>query len=86
MQITVRINGVDPKISELGEEGNSERIFEVKKQNIISNTSCSIFSKNEHDQNASHVLVDVGNGVISSIERGFPSLRDGTSYLSDSHL
>ena len=30
--------------------------------------------------------MDVANGVISSIERGFPSLRDGTSYLLDSHL
>ena len=86
MEITVRINGVFPNISELGEEEISERTIEVKKQNITSNTSCSIFSQNEHNQNTSHVLVDVGHGVVQSIERGFSKLGFGSSSISDPHL
>ena len=86
MQVTVRFNGVLPNVSELGEEEISERTFEVMKQNIASNTSCSIFSKNEHNENTSHVLVDVGRGVVQSIERGFSSLKFKSSSLPNLHL
>ena len=86
MQVAVRFNGVLSNISELGEEENSERTFKVMKQNIASNTSCSIFSKNEQNENTSHVLVDVGRGVVQSIERGSSTLEFKSSSLSDFHL
>ena len=86
MQVAVRFNGVLSNISELGEEENSERTFKVMKQNIASNTSCSIFSKNEQNENTSHVLVDVGRGVVQSIERGSSTLEFKSSSLPDLHL
>jgi phosphoribosyl 1,2-cyclic phosphodiesterase len=69
IQLKVRINGTLPDITTLGSEGLSERAAEVKNQNIISNTSCSIFSKSETNQ-IFHILVDVGQGIVQSIEKG----------------
>ena len=86
MQVAVRFNGVLSNISELGEEENSERTFKVMEQNIAPNTSCSIFSKNEQNENTSHVLVDVGRGVVQSIERGSSTLEFKSSSLPDLHL
>ena len=73
MQLTVRINGTLPDISVLGSEDDSERASEVKNQNIFSNTSCSIFLQNETNQ-IFHILFDIGQGIIQSIEKGFPAL------------
>ncbi len=69
IQLMVRINGTLPDITTLGSEGLSERAAEVKNQDIISNTSCSIFSKSETNQ-IFHILVDVGQGIVQSIEKG----------------
>ncbi len=69
IQLMVRINGTLPDITTLGSEGLSERAAEVKNHDIISNTSCSIFSKSETNQ-IFHILVDVGQGIIQSIEKG----------------
>lgn len=74
MQIIARINGTLPDITMLGSEENSERAMEIKKQNIYSNTSCSIFLKNESDQKIFHILVDIGQGIIQSIEKGFSDM------------
>ncbi len=67
-QITVRINGTFPDITTLGSEQISERAAEVKKS-TITNTSCSIISNNETNQKL-HILVDVGQGIVNSIEKG----------------
>ncbi len=73
MQIILRINGVFPDINLLGGEDNSERAAEVKNQNKFSNTSCSIFLKSE-TKLLFHLLVDIGQGVMQSIEKGFSNL------------
>lgn len=87
MQITVRFNGVLPNVSELeGKEESSARAMEVKQQNVKSNTSCSIYSKNEDTHTIHHVLVDVGNGVVQSIDQGFSSLNFESSSSTDSFL
>ena len=43
-QLMVRINGTLPNISTLGDEQKSERAAEIKRNKIIANTSCSVFS------------------------------------------
>ena len=43
-QLSVRINGTLPNISTLGDEQKSERVAEIKRNKIIANTSCSVFS------------------------------------------
>ncbi|HEX5518924.1 MAG TPA: MBL fold metallo-hydrolase [Candidatus Nitrosocosmicus sp.] len=86
IQLIVRINGTLPDITTLGNEELSERAAEVKNQNIISNTSCSIFSKSDTNQ-IFHILVDVGQGIVQSIEKGSSNLGFETSssfqYLPD---
>ena len=76
-QLIVRINGTLPDISTLGSEEKSERAAEVKQQNIGTNTSCSLFaaSDDEHTNQIFHVLVDVGQGIVQSIEKGISDLR-----------
>ena len=72
IQLMVRINGTLPDITTLGSEGLSEE-WKIKNHNIISNTSCSIFSKSETTQ-IFHILVDVGQGIVQSIEKGSSDL------------
>ena len=87
MQITVRINGTLPNFSSLGSEDESERSAEVKKQNISSNTSCSIFLQNETNQ-IFHILFDIGQGVVQSIEKGVSDIgfkSSSSSSLSPSY-
>jgi phosphoribosyl 1,2-cyclic phosphodiesterase len=77
-QLIVRINGTLPDISTLGTVEKSERAAEVKQQNIGTNTSCSLFavaSDDEHINKIFHVLVDVGQGIVQSIEKGISDLR-----------
>ena len=77
-QLIVRINGTLPDISTLGTAEKSERAAEVKQQNIRTNTSCSLFavaSDYEHTNQIFHVLVDVGQGIVQSIEKGISDLR-----------
>src|SRR5436309_13716261 len=73
-QLLVRINGTIPDFSTLGDEEKSERAAEVKKLDIAANTSCSIFSVNppspDRKSQTFHLLIDVGEGVIKSVEEG----------------
>jgi phosphoribosyl 1,2-cyclic phosphodiesterase len=70
--LLVRINGTLPDLSIMGDEEKSERAAEVKKMEIAANTSCSVFSINPstvpNDQ-VFHLLIDIGEGVVKSIEQ-----------------
>jgi len=73
-KVLVRINGTLPDISTLGNETNSERAAELKQQEIIANTSCSLFSipsspSERQDEEIFHLLTDAGEGVVKSIEK-----------------
>jgi phosphoribosyl 1,2-cyclic phosphodiesterase len=77
-QVIVRINGVLPDISILGDAEKSERAAEVKKIGMTANTSCSIFVKDKTTTSSSittnnnkvfHLLVDTGEGVVKSLEK-----------------
>jgi ribonuclease BN (tRNA processing enzyme) len=73
-KVLVRINGTLPDISTIGDEKNSERAAEVKQQEIIANTSCSIFSISPtrpqgKDEEIFHLLIDAGDGVVKSIQK-----------------
>jgi phosphoribosyl 1,2-cyclic phosphodiesterase len=77
-QAIVRINGVLPDISILGDAEKSERAAEVKKTGMTANTSCSIFVKDKTTTSSSittnnnkvfHLLVDIGEGVVKSLEK-----------------
>jgi phosphoribosyl 1,2-cyclic phosphodiesterase len=78
-QAIVRINGVLPDISILGDAEKSERAAEVKRTGMTANTSCSIFVKDKTTTSSSsttinnntifHLLVDIGEGVVKSLEK-----------------
>jgi phosphoribosyl 1,2-cyclic phosphodiesterase len=76
--IFVRINGTLPDISTLGSEEKSERAAEIKRQGISTNTSCSIYAQIERDRKMFHLLVDIGQGIIKSIEQGASELALST--------
>ncbi|MGB8025788.1 MAG: MBL fold metallo-hydrolase [Nitrososphaeraceae archaeon] len=76
--IFVRINGTLPDISTLGSEEKSERAAEIKRQGISTNTSCSIYAEIERDRKMFHLLVDIGQGIIKSIEQGASELALST--------
>src|ERR1051325_8563206 len=69
-RLIVRINGTLPDVSILGSEGKSERAEEVRRQGIRTNTSCSLYGHANHNGQVFHVLVDIGDGVTDSIEKG----------------
>ena len=83
-QIMVRINGVLPEISSLGDEDKSERAAEVKRTGMATNTSCSIFAKADKTSEIFHVLVDIGEGVIKSMEKGYSDLGFSSSTMTKS--
>ncbi len=62
------------------EESCLKDTAEVKNQNIISNTSCSIFLKSETNL-IFHLLVDIGQGMVQSIEKGFLALGLNQPHL-----
>jgi phosphoribosyl 1,2-cyclic phosphodiesterase len=72
-QAVVRINGVLPDISTLGDYEKSERAAEVKRTNMTTNTSCSVLvsynTKSSSNKEVFHLLVDVGEGVTRSLEK-----------------
>jgi phosphoribosyl 1,2-cyclic phosphodiesterase len=78
-QAIVRINGVLPDISILGDVEKSERAAEVKRTGMMANTSCSIFVKDKmttisssittNNNKVFHLLVDIGEGVVKSLEK-----------------
>ena len=76
--IFVRINGTLPDISTLGSEEKSERAAEIKRQGISTNTSCSIYAEIERDRKMFHLLVDIGQGIVKSIEQGASELALST--------
>lgn len=70
----VRVNGVLPDISTLGNPEKSERAAEVKRANLTVNTSCSVFVNYDTTSSSSnkqvfHLLIDIGEGVIQSLEK-----------------
>jgi phosphoribosyl 1,2-cyclic phosphodiesterase len=81
-QLLLRINGTLPDIKTLGDEEKSERAAEVKQRGINTNTSCSLFAKARETNQIFHLLVDIGQGILKSIEKSISDLRIDTSYLS----
>jgi hypothetical protein len=69
-KLIVRINGTLPDFYSLGSEDKSERAKEVKRQGIHTNTSCSLYARISPDQQIFHMLVDIGQGIVNSIEKG----------------
>jgi phosphoribosyl 1,2-cyclic phosphodiesterase len=85
--LAVRINGTLPDISTLGSEEKSERAAEVKRQGISTNTSCSLFARIETGQRIFHMLVDIGQGIVKSIEKGATDLGfKSSSFTPDALL
>jgi phosphoribosyl 1,2-cyclic phosphodiesterase len=85
--LVVRINGTLPDISTLGSEEKSERAAEVKRQGTSTNTSCSIFARIETDQKIFHMLADIGQGIVKSIEKGASDLGlNSSSFIPDALL
>ena len=87
----VRINGVMPDISTLGNSEKSERVkvAEVKRANVIANTSCSVFisyGTTSSNKQVFHLLVDVGEGIIQSLEKtdlsSYPDFSGATTKSS----
>jgi hypothetical protein len=81
-QLLVRINGTLPNISILGDEQKSERAAEIKRNKIIANTSCSVFSTDSVSDSRNeniHLLIEVGEGVAESLE------KSGTDVTSQSN-
>src|ERR671914_166359 len=100
-QAIVRINGVLPDISILGDAEKSERAAEVKRTGMTANTSCSIFVKDKTTTSSSssitpnnnkvfHLLVDVGEGVVKSLEKidlsPYRDFNDLTTKYAAIHL
>jgi L-ascorbate metabolism protein UlaG (beta-lactamase superfamily) len=83
-QIIVRINGVLPEISALGNEDKSERAAEIKRTGMTANTSCSIFAKGNKTTEIFHILVDIGEGVIKSMEKGYSDIGFSNSTMTKS--
>lgn len=67
-----------PEVSNLGNENESERMAEVKRAGMTANTSCSIFNKSETSDRTFQILVDIGEGVINSMENGIAELGFGS--------
>jgi phosphoribosyl 1,2-cyclic phosphodiesterase len=85
----VRINGVLPDLSTLGDKEKSERAAEVERTGMTANTSCSVFVSNnatEDNQEIFHLLIDAGEGVAKSLEKiDLSSLNINNSIISKSY-
>jgi phosphoribosyl 1,2-cyclic phosphodiesterase len=71
-QAIVRINGVLPDLSTLGDKQKSERAAEVERTGMTANTSCSVFASIDTARASGemfHLLIDVGKGVLKSLEK-----------------
>ena len=86
----VRVNGVLPEISEAGSPDFSKRAAEIFQTEFKVNTSCSLFARRRpaKDNNQYfHVLVDVGEGVVGSLQRGYRQVYDvKVNNISSSHI
>jgi len=87
-QILLRINGTLPDIATLGNAEKSERAAEVKQQGISTNTSCSLFAAaSERESQIFHMLFDIGQGIVKSIEKGISDLGfESSSIIPDALL
>jgi phosphoribosyl 1,2-cyclic phosphodiesterase len=77
--ILVRINGVLPDISEIGSPDFSKRAAEIYQTKFKVNTSCSLFAGKKQAKDGEpyfHLLVDVGAGVVESLQRGYSQIYD----------
>ncbi len=92
LKTLVRINGVLPDTSTLG-NSMSERAAEIKRTGATTNTSCSIFVQTSasslspisaNRRNIFHLLVDVGEGVIKSLEKIDPSFYSDLAIAATS--
>jgi len=82
IELLVRINGTLPDLSVMGDEEKSERAAEVKKMELAANTSCSVFSINPSTAaNNQHLLIDIGEGVVKSIEQGTDAFASKSNLL-----
>src|SRR5919199_1002657 len=82
-QLLIRINGTLPDIETLGSVEKSERAAEVKQYGINTNTSCSFFASASKETNQIfHMLFDVGQGIVKSIEKGVSDLGFDDSLSS----
>lgn len=80
--LLVRVNGVLPEISEAGSPDLSKRAAEIYQTKFKVNTSCSLFARRrqvDDDKRYFHVLVDVGEGVVGSLQRGYTQLYEAKS-------
>jgi phosphoribosyl 1,2-cyclic phosphodiesterase len=88
--LIVRINGTLPHFSTIGEEKDSERAAELNQKEIKANTSCSVFSTPRSAYQAEetfHLLVDVGEGVLESLEKlSYDSDQNQTQELPQSKI
>ena len=74
-QLLIRINGTLPDIESLGNAEKSERGAEIKQYGINTNTSCSLIaSANEEPAQIFHMLIDIGHGIVQSIQKGISDL------------
>jgi phosphoribosyl 1,2-cyclic phosphodiesterase len=76
-ELIVRINGVLPDKGRLGNQQTSERYEEIIQSRMETNTSCSIFirdTKQNTLDSVFHILFDLGEGVIGSVEKGLSDL------------
>src|SRR6476646_8179160 len=78
-QLLLRINGILPDIATLGSVEKSERAAEVKQLGTSTNTSCSLFTTASETNQIFHVLVDIGQGIVKSIEQGILNLGFASS-------
>jgi phosphoribosyl 1,2-cyclic phosphodiesterase len=85
----VRINGVMPDISTLGNSEKSERAAEVKRANMTANTSCSVlvsYGTTSSNKQVFHLLIDVGEGITQSLKKtdlsSYPDFSGATTKSS----
>lgn len=93
--LLVRVNGVLPEISEVGSQDFSKRAAEIYQTEFKVNTSFSLFARRrlaKDDKRYFHVLVDVGDGVVGSLQRGYAQVYDvkadrvGYNHISDNNM
>jgi phosphoribosyl 1,2-cyclic phosphodiesterase len=84
-RLLIRVNGTLPDIESLGSTEKSERAAEIKQYGINTNTSCSLFtSASEETGQTFHILVDVGHGIVQSIQKGISDLGFNNLHSSAS--
>ena len=76
-EVIVRINGVLPDKRRLGNREASERYAEIVRSRMETNTSCSIIMRDTKQNTLEtdfHILFDLGEGVLNSVEKGLTDL------------